>query len=68
MSVYTRLFETSELLAANRSSSLFVQRLYQVHGDLMNGEVREDAEQLLLRASIASVASIVRSASAAPRP
>ena len=56
-SVYTRLFETSELLAANRSSSLFVQRLYQVHGDLMNGEVREDAEQLLLRASSAGVAT-----------
>jgi hypothetical protein len=56
-SVYTRLFETSELLAANRSSSLFVQRLYQVHGDLMNGEVREDAEQLLLRASGAGVTS-----------
>jgi hypothetical protein len=57
LSVYTRLFETSELLAANRSSSLFVQRLYQVHGDLMNGEVREDAEQLLLRASSAGVAA-----------
>jgi hypothetical protein len=57
VSVYTRLFETSELLAANRSSSLFVQRLYQVHGDLMNGEVREDAEQLLLRASSAGVAT-----------
>ena len=57
LSVYTRLFETSELLAANRSSSLFVQRLYQVHGDLMNGEVREDAEQLLLRASSAGVAT-----------
>ena len=56
-SVYARLFETSELLAANRSASLFVQRLYQTHGDLVQGEVREDAEQLLLRASIASVAS-----------
>jgi hypothetical protein len=54
-SVYTRLFETSELLAANRSSSQFVLRLYQVHGDLMNGDVREDAEQMLLRASNAGV-------------
>jgi hypothetical protein len=54
-SVYARLFETSELLAANRSSSLFVQRLYQTHGDLMQGQVREDAEELLLRASIAGV-------------
>jgi hypothetical protein len=56
-SVYARLFETSELLAANRSSSLFVQRLYQTHGDLMQGEVREDAERLLLRASIAGVSN-----------
>jgi hypothetical protein len=57
LSVYARLFETSELLAANRSSSMFVQRLYQVHGDLMNGDVREDAEQMLLRASNAGVST-----------
>jgi hypothetical protein len=48
--VYARLFETSELLASNRSSTLFVQRLYQTHGDLVNGEIRESAEQLLAEA------------------
>jgi len=56
--VYARLFETSELLAANRSSTLFVQRLYQTHGDLVNGEVRESAEQLLSEASGAGVAQL----------
>jgi hypothetical protein len=53
--VYARLFETSELLAANRSSTLFVQRLYQTHGDLVNGEVRESAEQLLAEASASAL-------------
>jgi hypothetical protein len=56
--VYGRLFETSELLAANRSSTLFVQRLYQTHGDLVNGEVRESAEQLLSDASASGVAPL----------
>lgn len=49
--VYSRLFEISELLAANRSSALFVQRLYQTHGDLMQGDIREGAERMLMRAS-----------------
>jgi hypothetical protein len=53
--VYARLFETSELLAANRSSTLFVERLYQTHGDLVNGEVRESAEQLLADAAASGV-------------
>jgi len=56
--VYSRLFETSELLAANRSSTLFLQRLYQTHGDLVNGDVRESAEQLLAEASNAGVAPL----------
>ena len=56
--VYSRLFETSELLAANRSSTLFLQRLYQTHGDLVNGDVRESAEQLLAEASAAGVAPL----------
>ena len=56
--VYTRLFETSELLAANRSSTLFVERLYQTHGDLVNGEVRESAEQLLANAASSGAASL----------
>jgi hypothetical protein len=56
--VYARLFETSELLAANRSSTLFVERLYQTHGDLVNGEVRESAEQLLADAATSGLAQI----------
>lgn len=51
VAVYARLFETSELLAANRSATLFFQRLYQVHGDLASGELGDDAEHLLSRAS-----------------
>jgi hypothetical protein len=58
LNVYSRLFETSELLAANRSSTLFLQRLYQTHGDLVNGDVRENAEQLLTEASDAGVAPL----------
>jgi hypothetical protein len=53
--VYARLFETSELLAANRGSTLFLQRLYQAHGDLVSGDVRESAEQLLEQAAAAGV-------------
>jgi hypothetical protein len=34
-SVYRRIFETSELLAANRSAALFMQRLYQTHGKIV---------------------------------
>lgn len=56
--VYARLFETSELLAANRSSTLFVERLYQTHGDLVNGEVRESAEQLLEDAASSGLTQI----------
>ncbi len=56
--VYSRLFETSELLASNRGSTLFVQRLYQTHGDLVSGDVRESAEQLLSQASSSGVASL----------
>ena len=59
--VYTRLFETSELLAANRSSTLFVERLYQTHGDLVNGEVRESSEQLLADAASSGLRKSSRS-------
>ncbi len=54
--VYARLFETSELLAANRSATLFMQRLYQARGDLVKGDVREDTEDLLQKASSEGVA------------
>jgi hypothetical protein len=56
--VYARLFETSELLAVNRSSILLVQRLFQTHGDFVNGEVRESAEQLLSDASASGLAPL----------
>ena len=54
--VYVQLFETSELLAANRGSTLFLQRLYQSHGDLKDN-VREDTEQFLIEASSAGTSS-----------
>lgn len=52
-SIYARLFETSELLAANRSAQLFVQQLYQVHGGAIAGDVREGAERMLMKAATA---------------
>lgn len=54
-SVQARLFETSELLAANRDSTLFLLRLYQTHGDV-SSDVRERTEQLLQRAAAEGVA------------
>jgi hypothetical protein len=48
--VYVRLFETSELLAANRSFALFVQNLYQASG-VLGGGFRENAERALMKAS-----------------
>ena len=55
-SVYRRIFETSELLAANRSSSQFMQRLYQTHGALVDSELRESADAMLYKASLSAVA------------
>ncbi|WP_374544788.1 hypothetical protein, partial [Rhodoblastus sp.] len=49
--IYNRLFELSELLAENHSSALFVQLLYQSHGDAALGAVRENIERSLARAS-----------------
>jgi len=48
---YLRLFETSELLAANRSSAQFVQLLYQAHGELVFDGVREGTERMLSSAA-----------------
>jgi hypothetical protein len=53
--VQARLFETSELLAANRGSTLFLQRLYQTHGDV-SADTRERTEQLLAKAATEGVA------------
>jgi hypothetical protein len=50
-SVYHRIFETSELLAANRGSALFVQRLYQTHGRLVDDQLREVTDSMITTAS-----------------
>jgi hypothetical protein len=54
--VYRRVFETSELIAANRSLALFLQRLYQAHGEEVNNRVREDIDRTLTEASNAAIA------------
>ena len=54
-SVYRRIFELSELLAANKGSALFVQRLYQTHGGLLDDEMREVADGMLTRAAATAV-------------
>lgn len=54
-SVYRRIFETSELLAANRSSAQFMQRIYQTHGTLVDTDLRESADNMLYKASLSAV-------------
>jgi hypothetical protein len=54
-SIYRRIFEVSELLAANRSSTLFVQRLYQTHGGLVDDQLRELADGMIIKASNAAI-------------
>jgi hypothetical protein len=54
-STYRRIFEVSELLAANRSSTLFVQRLYQTHGGLVDDQLRELADGMIIKASNAAI-------------
>ena len=48
---YRRIFEVSELLAANRGSALFMQRLFQTHGGLVNDQLREATDDMIGRAS-----------------
>jgi hypothetical protein len=55
-SVYRRIFEVSELLASNRSSALFVQRLYQTHGGLVDDQLREAADEMIVKASNVAIA------------
>jgi hypothetical protein len=55
LSTYRRLFELSELMAANRGSALFVQRLYQTHGSHANDQLREDANDMITRTANAAV-------------
>jgi hypothetical protein len=54
-SIYRRIFEVSELLAANRSSTLFVQRLYQTHGGLVDDQLRELADGMIIKASNSAI-------------
>jgi len=54
-SIYRRIFEISELLAANQGSALFVQRLYQAHGGLMDDQLREVADRMITKAAKAAV-------------
>ena len=54
-SIYRRIFETSELLAANRSSALFMQRLYQAHGALVDNDLRESADTMITKASLGAI-------------
>jgi hypothetical protein len=53
---YARIFELSELLAANRESAQFVQRLYQTHGSLVDDQLREGAEPMIFEAANAAIA------------
>jgi hypothetical protein len=46
------------LLAANRSATLFVQRLYQTHGDLLDDRTREGADGMITQAANAAVAKL----------
>jgi hypothetical protein len=55
-SIYRRIFETSELLAANRGSALFIQRLYQTHGGLVDDQLREVTDRMITKASAAAIA------------
>ena len=57
-SVARRLFETSELVAANSGSALFVKRLYQTHGDIVYTEHRDGIEKLLSRASASAISNL----------
>jgi hypothetical protein len=52
---YRRIFELSELMAANRGSALFVQRLYQTHGGRADDQLREDATDMITRTANAAV-------------
>lgn len=55
-SVYRRIFEISELLAANRSTALFLQRLYQTHGGLVDDQLREVTDRMITKAASTAIA------------
>ena len=47
--VYARMFETSELLAANRAANQFIQRLYQTTSGRVDARTLEIADTLVRR-------------------
>jgi hypothetical protein len=53
---YARIFEVSELLAANRESAHFMERLYQTHGTLVDGQLKEAAEPMIFEAAAKAIA------------
>ena len=48
---YRRIFEVSEFMAANRSAGLFMQRLYQAQGNLVDARLREVADDMITHAA-----------------
>lgn len=54
--VYRRVFETSELLAANRASNQFIQRLYQATSGRVENRTRDIADSLVKRGSAETLA------------
>jgi TPR repeat protein len=54
--IYRRLFELSEFIAASRSAALFLQRLYQEYGGLSQYPVREVADSAGRKAWIMATA------------
>ncbi len=54
--VYRRIFETSELLAANRAANLFIQRLYQASAGRVDERTRDIADTLVRKGSSATLA------------
>ncbi len=54
--VYRRIFETSELLAANRAANLFIQRLYQATAGRVDERTRDIADTLVRKGSSATLA------------
>ena len=69
--VYARLFETSEFLAAGRSSTRFVEKLYQIHGGLADGTLRKKVEDTLAgsawSAGVAPIKIVLAARSERPR-
>ena len=55
--VYRRLFEMSELLAANRAANQFIQRLYQATSGRVDPKTLETADTLVRRGSSTTLAN-----------